>query len=498
MGASTSIEKNVTVEKKLYDAYMIKYNDNVRELISVKKHVSDLQEELKAKASELDSYKIDNAIIEQQIKTTEQTLIDTQEKLENTKRLLGIELQMNNHNYTWRTKYESLVKTSDSYSKDLSEKEQKLNYLNQQNVKLQTDNIQLKKELEEVTQQKSMLNEEIQKKEFIYNDEVNKLKTELNKASQDVENVKLEYNMKLRNELEEELKKKYNAHLKELEEKLVKETVTDEILRKIIQIYHRIEELQNTVSIKRDIMMNKIKAINYDDKEKLIENFKSDYDIYEKTLASKNISTCNKNFIDAYAKYKHVSLRNGDTKKNVFWQVYQIENSIKNFRKKFNTFARELSKTVETNERCDKDLNMQLLLQGLDTEEELYQDVLKMAKETVEVWKEYLDIDKNKYSRKVYDSSGTSISVDSKSLILFNAMENKHSENEDYLMVSMFLNKNRIVEKNVIVRRLGKSCPNFNRPLIVHFTNRYCVDRILQLSKNPGWFDGYNPSVSRF
>ncbi|KAK9729491.1 hypothetical protein QE152_g15896 [Popillia japonica] len=173
----------------------------------------------------------------------------------------------------------------------------------------------------------------------------------------------------------------------------MEEVRSDEILRKIIQLHRRTHDLQRGISEKIDILMNKIKGNDRDDREKLIENLKSDYNNCAEKLKLKGIIVNKTNLIDTYEKYKDVCLRNDEDKTNLFKQIYEIDKSTTDLRRRFHIFCENLNKAVEKTEKSEKDLHTNLLLQGFAAEEKLYLDVLKVLKEETAYREKLLKVD---------------------------------------------------------------------------------------------------------
>lgn len=67
MGASLCCVEKFTIDKRLLNECEIKYDEVVQELLSVENRLDDLQEVLKVKDSQLESYKRDNQSVNQRI-----------------------------------------------------------------------------------------------------------------------------------------------------------------------------------------------------------------------------------------------------------------------------------------------------------------------------------------------------------------------------------------------------------------------------------------------
>ncbi|KAK9729493.1 hypothetical protein QE152_g15894 [Popillia japonica] len=581
MGASLCCVEKFTIDKRLLNECEIKYDEVVQELLSVQNRLDDLQEVLKVKDSQLESYKRDNQSVNQRIqfsknrykslekqlekyqssniqlknelkllqednlilkktnadvKKLQSILAKTKEefayvKLENknlqtqninsksrlaqvnadleivSETLKSERAQNEKHNQRWQMKYQSLMESRDEYMQNPNETKEELTNLNQHNAILELANLRLKTELKQLEDKKE--NDDIKKLQTSNTDlkskleQLNKDNDELKQDIYEITGVHNDTVLTLKNDLDE-----YRQNLEDSNKKLAKETVTDPTLRKIIQIYRQIEEMQPVISTKTDFIVKQIKE-NDHGQHKVIEKLKSDYDNYEGILLAKNITINRTNFIDNYAKYKHLSQRNNDNKKDVLKRVYQIAKTLKNFQEKYNTFSEELYKNVGKIEKSLTDLDIKLLIQGLTEEKVLSQDVLKIAKEEIIFRQKFLQIEVEASETndcnilnigKPDDISGADANNTKESekksygVVLFGAPYTNQSDSEDRVMISTFLVKNGLDDQFFKNRRFKKD-KNGKRALVIEFTNEDIVDKIIELGQQKNWFLGFNPAV---
>ncbi|KAK9730928.1 hypothetical protein QE152_g14081 [Popillia japonica] len=414
----------------------------------------------------------------------------------------------------WQTKCQRLMLDKQKLQGDITENTKEIDHLNRENSSLQTCTTQLKNELEQATTNHNKLKHEKNKKILELKHILKEMQQKINNT--EVENRQLEtYNVNMRDELgkvkesrstlkkdihrreqaitrykstairlEDELRQ-YFQNIEELKERLAKETVTDKTLRKIIQIYSRIEELQQVIATKKDIVVKTIKENDNDDKEKLIDKLKLDYDTCQAELASKNVIISNPNFMHIYETYKHFSHCNNNRKEATLRQVYQLEKSVKNFQDRYQDFSERLGKDVEEMEKFEKDLDTNSFAESFTVQEKLYQNVRDVGDEEITYRRKILQID-------LKDVRATSTST--KSIVLF-GIDTK-SEDEDRSMISEFLEKNGIIYGIFTSRRLKKCKENKGgKPLVVEFSNEEIIEKVMELSKNKDWFLGSNPSV---
>ncbi|KAK9729494.1 hypothetical protein QE152_g15895 [Popillia japonica] len=261
--------------------------------------------------------------------------------------------------------YEEDVKKLEKY---LSATKLEMNNVRIENKNLQLSDSNLSNELKEVKKSKLALKEEIYEREKAINTHKDTII-----------------------ELEDKLRQSNSEFLK-LKNKIAEQAITDEILQKIIEFHRQIEEMQSVISTKRDFIVTQIKENDHSQRE-MIEKLKSDYDNCEKMLLAKDITINRRNFIDNYAKYKHLSQRNDDNHKDVLKRVYQIESSHKKFQRKYNTFSEKLYKSFGRSQKSLADLDISLLVEGLTEEKELCQDVLRIAKEEITLRQKFLQIE---------------------------------------------------------------------------------------------------------
>ncbi|KAK9730926.1 hypothetical protein QE152_g14083 [Popillia japonica] len=398
----------------------------------------------------------------------------------------------------WQAKCQRLLLDKRKLLDEITEDTKEIDNLNRGNSVLETYTIQLKNELEHATTNHNKLKQE-------KNKEILELKHILNKKQQKINNTEVEnrqletYNVNMRDELEkvkesrstlkkeihrreqaitrykstairleDELRQNYQ-NIEELKERLAKETVTDNTLRKIIQIYSRIEELQQVIATKKDIVVKTIKENDHNDKVKLIDKLKLDYDTCQAELASKNVIISNPNFMHIYENYKHFSKCNNNRKEATLRQ----------------DFSERLDKDVEEMEKLEKDLDTNSFAESFTVQEKLYQNVRHVGNEEITYRRKILQIN-------LKDIRATSTST--KSIILF-GIANK-SEDEDRSMISEFLEENGIIYETFTTRRLKKSKRGKRgKPLVVEFTYEEIVEKVMELSRKRDWFLGSNPVV---
>ncbi|KAK9730924.1 hypothetical protein QE152_g14082 [Popillia japonica] len=353
----------------------------------------------------------------------------------------------------------------------LNDMQEQINNAELENKKLQTSNLNMRDQLDKVNESRSTLMKEIHGREQAitgHKSTAIRLEDDLRQYYQNIE------------ELKERLAKETN--IEELKERLAKETVTDKTLRKIIQIYSRIEELQQVIATKKDIVVKTIKENDHNDKVKLIDKLKLDYDS-QAELASKNVIISNANFMHIYDNYKHFSQCNNNNRKEAtLRQVYQLEKSVKNFQDRYQDFSERLDKDVEEMEKLEKDLDTNSFAESFTVQEKLYQNVRDVGDEEITYRRKMLQIN-------LKDVRATSTST--KSIILF-GIDTK-SEYEDRSMISEFLEENGIICETFTTRRLKKS--KRGKPLVVEFTDEEIIEKVMELSKKRDWFLGSNPAV---
>ncbi|KAK9729501.1 hypothetical protein QE152_g15899 [Popillia japonica] len=352
-------------------------------------------------SDECNSYKLQSNERGEQLEKSMLKLIEAKSDLEKVSQRLNEEIQSKKDNLELETKYRSLEEKNDKLEKDLSENLGEL--------------VKIKKAFIECINE----NRALEDKCIVYEEDVKKLDEDLSATKLEMDNLKVENKnllkevkkskMVLKEEIYEKEKaisdhkntiikleadlRQCNSEFFKLKEKFAESDETDKILQNIIQIHRRIQDLQRGISEKTDTLVNKIKENDRDDRQKLIENLKSDYDNSVEKLKSKDIIIKRTNFTDTYTKYKDVCQRNDDDKMNLFKQIYEIDKLTKDFRKKFHIFYHSLNKAVKTVEKSKNDLNTNLLLQGLADEDGLHRDVLKVVKEEIAYQEKLLKVD---------------------------------------------------------------------------------------------------------
>lgn len=150
MGASLCCVEKFTIDKRLLNECEIKYDEVVQELLSVQNRLDDLQEVLKVKDSQLESYKRDNQSVNQRIqfsKNRYKSLEKQLEKYQSSNIQLKNELKLLQEDNLILKKTNADVKKLQSI---LAKTKEEFAYVKLENKNLQTQNINSKSRLAQV------------------------------------------------------------------------------------------------------------------------------------------------------------------------------------------------------------------------------------------------------------------------------------------------------------------------------------------------------------
>ncbi|GJQ82239.1 hypothetical protein Trydic_g19440 [Trypoxylus dichotomus] len=425
--------------------------------------------------------------------------------------------ECNKRNKALKEKCEALEKTATQLEEDFRKVEEENGELKKKYSLLELNNYFLEKNLEHEKQRGYKLKKSVMENKNIIND------------CRDSINAKQNEILRYKTDLEREC----------LQEKI------SEMLQRLVSV----EEL---ISTKTREFIEEIKKCSSEEREKQLENFRSECEHYNRHLLERGISP-ESSSNNLFEEYKSLSHRNGSIVKDVLKTMYKRAKSAKRLRQKWTTFAESVRDDLAELEQLEnvvfpsvsvlKDAEEEIkrmewmlrssylktfqsgynwLING-DTEELLeidsdcassdINDKPKQKKRRNRRRKQQKQTQNNNEpvnnhdysantnkSRKAQQEIQKSRKVRnpaSKSIILFNVPESKSSA-KDRKMILTFLVQNDFEEEEYKVIRLGQFRPNYNRPLVVQFTDEEIVDEILELKRENGWFNGSNPNVRKF
>lgn len=259
-------------------------------------------------------------------------------------------------------------------------KDTKLNNMKKENKKLRSSNTKLQNDLRQLKKTGENYNS-LQKK-------YSKLETDFQKSN-DEKKTALNNNIQLQNKLVQ-----YQQTCDKLKQDLNKETVLDEPVRKMIQVYNRVKDLKQVVSTKTSIFVRRIQSQHdRDQKMKKAEEIKSDYNYCQKKLKKKGITISRTDFKDICMRYEQVCAHNDENKREVMKQVYQIKKAVEDIQGKWNYFPTSLANEVAKIEKSEAKLKTNLLTDDFDLENSLYEDIIKLGTEEIVYQQKLLQVD---------------------------------------------------------------------------------------------------------